>query len=75
MSISIGMNQLIVGRPVLSVNRFCANNQEQADMHCLEPGYSFCESCSTDGCNEAAKNGPVALIIMAIAVVSISRIF
>lgn len=49
-----------VGKPVLSVNRFCAINQEQADMQCLQPGYTFCDHCSTDGCNGAAENGPIA---------------
>lgn len=44
-----------MGKPVVSVNRFCANSQEQADVNCLEPGYSFCGSCSTGKVNLFSK--------------------
>lgn len=58
---------------VVSVTRSCAKSPEQADEFCKDTGFSFCDSCSTDGCNSGSQFGPIAL--MAAVPVAIAKLF
>lgn len=58
---------------VESVTRSCAKNPEQADEFCKDTGFSYCESCSSDGCNGAVQFGPI--VVMTVTPVVMAKLF